>query len=387
MLEGFSNASRIPELRRRLLFTAVMLAVYRARRRRAHAGNRRAGARRRSSMRLRARCSDGSICSRAARWSVSRSSPSASCPTSRSRLFSTCSRSRGPISTSCTRKARRGAARSRQYTRYGTVGLAVVQGSMIAVSLEQHPGARRRLGGLSLRAGASSHHDRDHGHRGLDVRDVDRRADHRARNRQRHLADHHGGNRRAAAERASAPPSQFVREGEMSMFVLIIILLIAVGVIGGNRLCRDRRSAGFRFSTRGAWSDGESMAGRVRILPLKINTVGRHSADFRLVDPGLPGDGGDLSCRRLKNYSALSDAGRIGLRHRLRRPDRLLLLFLHGGHLQSGRRCRQSQEVWRLHPGHPAGTLHRRIYRSGAVADNAGRRDLRQRRMRAADAS
>src|SRR5229473_2513354 len=29
MLEGFSNASRIPELRRRLLFTAGMLAVYR----------------------------------------------------------------------------------------------------------------------------------------------------------------------------------------------------------------------------------------------------------------------------------------------------------------------------------------------------------------------
>jgi len=29
MLEGFSGASRIPELRRRLLFTAFMLAVYR----------------------------------------------------------------------------------------------------------------------------------------------------------------------------------------------------------------------------------------------------------------------------------------------------------------------------------------------------------------------
>src|SRR6202050_4554965 len=29
MLEGFSGASRIPELRRRLVFTALMLAVYR----------------------------------------------------------------------------------------------------------------------------------------------------------------------------------------------------------------------------------------------------------------------------------------------------------------------------------------------------------------------
>src|SRR6202522_3388609 len=29
MLDGFSNASRIPELRRRLVFTALMLAIYR----------------------------------------------------------------------------------------------------------------------------------------------------------------------------------------------------------------------------------------------------------------------------------------------------------------------------------------------------------------------
>ena len=29
MLEGFSNAGRVPELRRRLLFTAGALAIYR----------------------------------------------------------------------------------------------------------------------------------------------------------------------------------------------------------------------------------------------------------------------------------------------------------------------------------------------------------------------
>ena len=88
-----------------------------------------------------------------------------------------------------------------QYTRYGTVVLSVVQGFMIAVSLEhiQAPGG----GSVVYTPGWSfSHHDRAHGHRGLDVRDVDRRADNRARNRQRHLADHHGGNRRAPAERA-----------------------------------------------------------------------------------------------------------------------------------------------------------------------------------------
>ena len=35
--------------------------------------------------------------------------------------------------------------------------------------------------------------------------------------------------------------------------------------------------------------------------------------------------------------------------------DRLLLLLLHGGHVQPGRRRRQHEEVRRLHPGHPAG--------------------------------
>ena len=206
MLDGFSNASRIPELRRRLWFTAVMLVVYRVGRSRAHAGNRRAGARRRSSTRRRARCSDGSICSRAARWSGFRFSRWASCPTFRSRSSSTCSRSRWPYLDELYKEGEAGRRKISQYTRYGTVVLSVVQGLMIAVSLEhiQAPGGGsvvyapgwsfRIITVLTVTGG-------------LDVRDVDRRADYRARHRQRHLADHHGRDRGAAAERAFAPRS------------------------------------------------------------------------------------------------------------------------------------------------------------------------------------
>ena len=50
-----------------------------------------------------------------------------------------------------------------------------------------------------------------------------------------------------------------------------------------------------------------------------------------------------------------------------------------------GRCRRQSQEVRRLYSGYPARTLHRRVHRSGAVADHAGRRHLRECRMRPAD--
>ena len=43
--------------------------------------------------------------------------------------------------------------------------------------------------------------------------------------------------------------------------------------------------------------------------------------------------------------------------------DHLLLLLLHGGHVQPGRRRRQHQEVGRLHPGHPAGQADGRVHR------------------------
>ena len=76
-----------------------------------------------------------------------------------------------------------------QYTRYGTVFLAALQAYGIAVGLE----------GMSSSAGAvvdpdpglyfriSDRHHADRRHR---VPDVARRADHRARRRQRHLAHH-----------------------------------------------------------------------------------------------------------------------------------------------------------------------------------------------------
>ena len=91
-----------------------------------------------------------------------------------------------------------------QYTRYGTVGLAIVQGLMIAISLEKYSGAGRRLGGLQSGL-VIPHHDGSDGHRRHHVHDVDGRADHRARNRQRHLADHHGRDRGAPAQRDWRP--------------------------------------------------------------------------------------------------------------------------------------------------------------------------------------
>ena len=87
-----------------------------------------------------------------------------------------------------------------QYTRYGTIVLAVVQALGIALFLER---STEIAGGLPLV------YKPGWGFRlmtvltlttGLGVRHVARRADHRARHRQRHVADHLRRDRRRSAE-------------------------------------------------------------------------------------------------------------------------------------------------------------------------------------------
>src|SRR5215471_12661886 len=76
-----------------------------------------------------------------------------------------------------------------QYTRYGTVFLAAIQAYGIAVGLEGAGGDRSRP--------FLPFHDGGDAHRRHRLPDVARRADHRARRRQRHLAHHLLGHRRA----------------------------------------------------------------------------------------------------------------------------------------------------------------------------------------------
>ena len=97
-----------------------------------------------------------------------------------------------------------------QYTRYATIALCLFQGYLLALSFENPesnpflPGIMDTIHRLSLPLVA----DPGLAFRiltvltltvGNDVFDVDRRSDHRSRNRQRHVADHHGRHRRAPA--------------------------------------------------------------------------------------------------------------------------------------------------------------------------------------------
>jgi preprotein translocase subunit SecY len=101
-----------------------------------------------------------------------------------------------------------------QYTRYGTVLLTAVQGYFIAVGLEAccAQGLQAVVEpGVMFRVTAVISPGRRH-----DVPDVARRADHLARDRQRYLADHHGGHRRPVAGDAGQPVRVAAATGSIS---------------------------------------------------------------------------------------------------------------------------------------------------------------------------
>src|SRR5581483_2727309 len=150
-----------------------------------------------------------------------------------------------------------------------------------------------------------------------------------------------------------------------------------------HRVGRDRPAA----DSGPVCAPGGRAAGlwRAKLAPAAEGQhVGGYSADLRLFDPGLPGNGGDLHPVG-EELVVVPDAGRMGLQRGVRRAHRLLLLLLHRGDVQPSRRCRQSQEVWRIYPGHPSRTLYRRVHRPDSFANNLGRRDLRQRGVYPAD--
>ena len=81
---------------------------------------------------------------------------------------------------------------------------------------------------------------------------------------------------------------QFVREGEMSIFLLILIFVVAFGVIGGDRLRRERSAPDSGAicaacgRTAGLWRTGVTSSAEGEYL-------GSYSADFRVVDPDFSG--------------------------------------------------------------------------------------------------
>ena len=304
MLDGFSNASRIPELRRRLWFTAVMLIVYRV------------------GVAVPTPGIDGqalasffdAASSTLFGWvnlfsggALERFSVFALgiMPYISVAIILDLLKVAWPYLDELYKEGEAGRRKISQYTRYGTVMLAVVQGFMIAYSLEhiQAPGGGsvvyapgwsfRIITVLTVTAGS------------LFVMWIGEQITERGIGNGISLIIMAGIVARLPS--ALSTTFQFVREGEMSLFVLIIILLIVIGVTGFIVYVEtSQRRIPIQYARRVVGR--RVYGGQSSHLPLKVNTAGVIPPIFAssiLVFPATVA----TFIPAAKNYSALLTPG------------------------------------------------------------------------------
>ncbi|MGO9058825.1 MAG: preprotein translocase subunit SecY [Candidatus Binataceae bacterium] len=304
MIEGFSNASRIPELRRRLLYTAFMLAIYRV------------------GVAVPTPGIDGQALSSffdAARstlfgWinlfsggALERFSVFALgiMPYISVAIILDLLKVASPYLDELYKEGEAGRRKITQYTRYGTVGLAIVQGLMIAISLEkiQAPGGGsvvynpgwsfRIVTVLTLTAGT------------MFIMWMGEQITERGIGNGISLIIMAGIVARLPS--ALGTTVQFVREGEMSLFVLLLVLAVAFGVTAGIVYVETaQRRIPVQYAKRVVGR--RIYGGQTSHLPLKINTAGVIPPIFAssiLVFPATLA----TFVPALKNYSAMLTPG------------------------------------------------------------------------------
>jgi preprotein translocase subunit SecY len=270
MLEGFSGASRIPELRRRLLFTAAMLAVYR----------------------IGVAVPTPGIDGQALASFFDRAS---------STLFGWVNLFSGgglehfsvfalgimpyisiaiildllkmgwPYLDELYKEGEAGRRKISQYTRYGTVGLSIVQGGMIAYGLESapapgggsfvyHPGpAFIAMTVITLTAGT------------IFVMWIGEQITERGVGNGISLIIMAGIVARLPS--ALGTTVEYLRNGEMSIFVLIMIVVVVIGVTGGIVYVETgQRRIPIQYARRVVGR--RVYGGQSSHLPLKVNTSG-----------------------------------------------------------------------------------------------------------------
>ncbi len=270
MLEGVSNASRIPELRRRLLFTAAMLAVYRI------------------GVAVPTPGIDGQAL--ASFFDAAKSTlfgwinlfsggalekfsvfALGIMPYISVAIILDLMKIASPYLDELYKEGEAGRRKITQYTRYGTVGLALLQGMMIAVSLEriQAPGGGsvvynpgwsfRLLTVVTLTAGT------------MFIMWLGEQITERGIGNGISLIIMAGIVARLPS--AIGVTAQFVREGEMSIFLLIFILAVAIAVMGGIVYIEtSQRRIPVQYARRVVGR--KIYGGQTSHLPLKINTSG-----------------------------------------------------------------------------------------------------------------
>jgi preprotein translocase subunit SecY len=273
MLEGFANASRIPELRRRLLFTAAMLAVYRI-----GVAVPTPGIDGQALADLFSRVS-GTLFGWINLFSgggLERFSVFALgiMPYISVAIILDLLKIGWPYLDELYKEGEAGRRKISQYTRYGTVGLAIVQGTMIAVGLENygaqagansaplvyHPGlAFIVMTVITVTAGT------------IFVMWIGEQITERGVGNGISLIIMAGIVARLPS--ALGTTAEFVKNGEMSIFVLIFIVVLAVAVTGGIVYVEmGQRRIPIQYARRVVGR--RVYGGQSSHLPLKINTSG-----------------------------------------------------------------------------------------------------------------
>src|SRR6516164_8474868 len=270
MLEGFSGASRIPELRRRLIFTALALAVYRigvAVPTPGIDGQALASFFDAASGTLFGQFNlfSGGAFERLSVFALG------IMPYISVAIILDLLKVAWPYLDELYKEGEAGRRKISQYTRYGTVGLSILQGGFIAYGLEKapaeggrsfvyHPGpAFIAMTVITLTAGT------------IFVMWIGEQITERGVGNGISLIIMAGIIARLPS--ALGTTAQFVKNGEMSIFVLILIVAMAVLVTGGIVYVETgQRRIPIQYARRGVGR--RVYGGQSSHLPLKINTSG-----------------------------------------------------------------------------------------------------------------
>ena len=177
------------------------------------------------------------------------------------------------------------------------------------------------------------------------------------------------------------------RQGALSTTLIIGLLVMAVVVIAIIVFMeRAQRRLLVQYPKRQVGN--RMFQGDSSHLPLKLNSAGVIPPIFASSLLLLPITVANFSAGQgpewLTTITAMLGRGQpLHILH-LYLADHLLRLLLHRGGVQSERHGRQPEEIWRLPARHQARRAHRRIYRLRAHQDHRGRCALSRRGVRAA---
>ena len=155
------------------------------------------------------------------------------------------------------------------------------------------------------------------------------------------------------------------------LFFPLIALAIIVAVVfmqeGQRRIPIQyaKRMIGRKMTT------GEST-----YMPLRVNMAGVIPIIFAAALLALPQTLGSFAPNTQTFINTHFAPSSLGVHRGRGDPDHRLHVLLHGGPVQPGRPGRQPAQARRLHPGHPAGPADRAVPRPRADAADAARLDL-----------